>query len=49
MINRHNFYEQSIDSDKRRYKENLTTRQGGKYTTEFLLEYEYIESHTNSK
>ena len=39
-----NFYHQAIDSDVKSYDEirKLTTGQGEDYTTECLLDYEYI-------
>ena len=42
-----NFFDQSIDSDIKRYKEirKLTTGQGEDYTTGCLLENEYIKNH----
>ena len=42
-----NFFDQSIDSDIKRYKEirKLTTGQGEDYTTGYLLENEYIKNH----
>ena len=42
-----NFFDQSIGSDIKRYKEirKLTTGQGEDYTTGCLLEYEYIKNH----
>ena len=47
IINGKNFYDEAIDSNIKRYEEirKLTTGQGEDYTTEFLLEYDYIESH----
>ena len=42
-----NFYEKSIDSDVKRYKEitKLTGGQGENYTTGCLLDYEYLKNH----
>ena len=42
-----NFYDQTIDSDIKRYKEirKLTTGQGENYTTVCFLDYVYIKSH----
>ena len=47
IINGKNFYDQAIDSDKKREKEirKLTTGQGEDYTTGCLLNYEYIKNH----
>ena len=47
IINRKNFYNQPIDSDKLRDEEmrKLTTGQGEDYTTVYLLDYEYIKNH----
>ena len=47
IINRKNFYDQPIDSDKLRDEEmrKLTTGQGEDYTTVYLLDYEYIKNH----
>ena len=41
------FYNQPIDSDIKRYEEigKLITEQGEDYTTECLLNYDYIKSH----
>ena len=47
IINGKNFYDQAIDSDMKRYEEirKLTTAQGEDYTTESLLDYDYIKNH----
>ena len=47
MINGKNFYDQSIDSDIKRYEEvrNFTTGQGDDYITGCLLDYDYIKNH----
>ena len=47
FINGKNFYGQAIDSNIKRYEEirKLTTGQGEDYTTECLLDYDYIKSH----
>ena len=47
IINKKNFYKQAIDSDIKRYEEirKLTAGQGEDYTTECLLDYEYIKNH----
>ena len=47
IINGKNFYNQSTDSDIKRYEEirKLTTGQGEDYTTGCLLEYKYIKNH----
>ena len=47
IINGKNFYNQSIDSDIKRFEEirKLTTRQGEDYTTWCLLDYDYIKNH----
>ena len=47
FINGKNFYDQSIDSDIKRYEEirKLTTGQGEDYTTGYLLAYEYVKKH----
>ena len=47
IINGKNFYDQSIDSDTRRYEEirKLTTAQGKDNTTGNLLVYDYIKNH----
>ena len=44
-INGKNFYNQPIDSDIKRYEEikKLTTGQGEDYTTECLLDYDYLK------
>ena len=46
-INGKTFYDQPIHSDVKRYaeKRKLTTAQGKDYTTECLLDYEYIKNH----
>ena len=46
-----NFYDQVIDSDIKWYKEirELTTGQGQDYTTECLLDSEYIKSSRSYK
>ena len=40
-------YDQPIDSDIKRYEEirKITTWQGKNYTTEYLLDYDYIKVH----
>ena len=45
-INGKYFYDQTIDSDIKQYKEirKLATRQGEDYTTGSLLDYEYQKS-----
>ena len=47
IINGRNFYDESIDSDTRRYEEirKLTTAQGKDNTTGNLLDYDYIKNH----
>ena len=47
IINGKNFYDQLIDSDRKRYKEirKLTTRQSEDYNTGCLLDYEYIKNN----
>ena len=47
IINGKNFYDQSIDSDVKRYLEirNSATGQGENYTTGYLLDYDYIKNH----
>ena len=47
IVNEENFYDQPIDSDKKRYEGiiKITTGQGEDYTTGCLLDYEYIKSH----
>ena len=47
FINGKNFYGQAIGSNIKRYEEirKLTTGQGEDYTTECLLDYDYIKSH----
>ena len=47
IINGKNFYDQSIDSNIKRYEEirKLTTGQGEDYTTGCLLDYEYVKKH----
>ena len=47
IINGNNFYDQPIDSDKKRHEEirKVTTGQGEDYTTRCLLDYEYIKNH----
>ena len=44
IINIKNFYDQSIDSDTKRYKETrkLATGQGENNTTGYLLDCDYI-------
>ena len=41
------FYDQTIDSDVKRYEEirKLTTGQGEDYATGCLLDYDYIKNH----
>ena len=45
IINGKNVYDQAINSDIKRYEETikLTTGQGEDYTTECLLDYDYIK------
>ena len=45
IINGKKIYEQVIDSDRKRYEEirKSTAGQGENYTTECLLDYEYIK------
>ena len=47
IINGKVFYDQSIDSDVKRYLEirNSATGQGENYTTGYLLDYDYIKNH----
>ena len=47
IINGGNFYDQPIDSDKKRYEEirKLTAGQGEDNTTGFLLDYDCIKNH----
>ena len=47
IINGKNFYDQTTDSDIKRYEEirKLTTGQGEDYTTGCLLDYQYIKNH----
>ena len=47
IINGKNFYVQPIDSDIKRYEEirKLITGKGEDYTTECLLDYQYIKNH----
>ena len=47
IINGKNFYDQLIDSYRKRYKEirKLTTRQSEDYNTRCLLDYEYIKNN----
>ena len=47
IINEKNFYDQPADSDIKRYEEirKLTTGQGEDYTTECLLDCDYIKNH----
>ena len=42
-----NFYDRAVDSNIKRYKKirKLTTGKGEGYTTEFLLDYDYIKNH----
>ena len=46
IINGKNVYDQAIDTDIKQYKEirKLTTGQGEDYTTECLLDYEFIKN-----
>ena len=46
IINGENIYDQEIDSGLKRYEEirKLTTGQGGDYTTDCLLDYNYIKN-----
>ena len=46
IINEKNFYDQAVDSDIKRYQEirKLTTGEGEDYTTECLLNYDYVKS-----
>ena len=45
IINGKHFYDPAIDSDIKKYEEirKLTTGQGEDYTTECLLDYDYIK------
>ena len=47
IINGKNFYDQGIDLGIKRYEviRKLTTGQGEDYTTECLLDYDYIKTH----
>ena len=47
IINRKNFYDQTIDSNIKRYDEirKLTTGPGEDYSTGCLLDYDYIKNH----
>ena len=47
IINRKNFYDQRVDSDRKQYEEirKLGTGQGEDYTTGCLLNYDYIKNH----
>ena len=47
IINGKNFYDHTIDSDTKQYKEirKLTTRQGEDYTNVCLWDYNYIKNH----
>ena len=47
IINGKNFYDEPIDSDIKRYEEirKLTTGQDEGYTTECLLDYDFIKNH----
>ena len=47
IINGKNSYGQATDSDIKRYEEirNITTGQGGDYTTGCLLGYVYVKNH----
>ena len=47
IINEKNFYEQAITSDIKRYENirKLTTGQGEDYTTQSLLDHDYIKNH----
>ena len=47
IINGKNFFDQAIDSDIKQYEEirKLTTGQGEDYTTEYLLDNDFIKSH----
>ena len=47
IITGNNFFEQPIDSDVKWYEEIrlLTRGQGEDYTTECLLDYEYLKHH----
>ena len=44
IINGKNLYDQLIDSDTKRYEKGkkLTTGQDADYTTEYVLDYDYI-------
>ena len=47
IINRKNFYDQTIDSNMKRQGETrkLTTGQGEDYTPGYLSRYDYIKNH----
>ena len=47
VINRKKFYNQTIDSDIKRYEEirKLATEQGKDYTTGCVLDYEYVKKY----
>ena len=47
IINRKNFYDQRVDSDRKQYEEirKLGTGQGEDYTTGCLLDYDYMKNH----
>ena len=47
IINRKNFYDQRVDSDRKQYEEirKLGTGQGEDYTTGCLLDYDYIKNY----
>ena len=47
IINGKNFFDQAIDSDVKQYKEirKLTIGQDEHYTTEYLLNYDYIKDY----
>ena len=47
IINRKNFYDQRVDSDRKQYEEirKLGNGQGEDYTTGCLLDYDYMKNH----
>ena len=51
IINGKNFYDQTINSDIKKYEEirKITTGQGKDYTTGCFQDYEYIKNHKISE
>ena len=47
IFSREDFYDETVDSDVKRYKEirKLTIGQGEDYTIRFSLDYKYIKNH----